>query len=98
MIRKRDVVQSTKELLEVLTSVEVQEAGSILFRSDQYLQLGCDLRDLDGLNRGLVSAVDINNCAILFTAEVSITYMTAEASNSLIQWASRLPEGILSYL
>ena len=98
MIRKRDVVQSTKELLEVLTSVEVQEAGSILFRSDQYLQLGCDLRDLDGLNRGLVNSIDIDNCEILFTAEVSITYMTAEASNSLIQWTSKLPEGILNYM
>ena len=94
MIRKRDVVQSRKELLEALTGVEVQEAGSILFRSDQYLQLGCDLRDLDALNRGLISAVDIDNCIALFTAEVSITYMTADASDSLIQWTSRLPEGI----
>lgn len=77
----------------MLTGIEVSEEGSILFRSDQYLQLGCDLRDLDGLNRGLASACDVDNCTILFTAEVSITYMNAEAADSLIQWAGRLPEG-----
>jgi tRNA wybutosine-synthesizing protein 4 len=94
MVRKRDVLQSSKELIEPLRDIEVPEEGSILFRSDQYLQLGCDLRDLDVLSHSLVSAIDIDNCTILFIAEVSITYMTADASNSLIQWASTLPEGI----
>lgn len=95
MLRKRDAVRNTKELVDVLTGVEVPEEGSILFRSDQYLQLGCDLRDLDGLNKGLASAVDIDNCAVLFTAEVSITYMNADAADALIRWASRLPRGAL---
>lgn len=96
MVRKRDMVQGTKELREMLTNVEVREEGSILLASDQYLQLGCDLRDLDGLSRGLASVLEVDNCTVLFTAEVSITYMNAEAANSLIQWAGRLPEGATS--
>jgi tRNA wybutosine-synthesizing protein 4 len=98
MLRKRDAVRNTKELVEVLTGMEVPGEGSILFRSDQYLQLGCDLRDLEGLSRGLAGAVDIDNCAVLFTAEVSITYMNADAADSLIQWASRLPRGTTTLL
>ena len=97
MIRKRDVVQHTKELLAVLTGVEVDKEGSILLRSDQYLQLGCDLRDLKGLNQGLASAVDIENCVVLFTAEVSITYMNTEAADSLIHWANKFSQGAILY-
>lgn len=96
MARKRDVVRNTKELFDVLTDVEMRDEGSILLCSDQYIQLGCDLRDLEGLTRSLATAIDIDNCTVLFTAEVSITYMTAEASNSLIQWGSRLPEGAVN--
>jgi tRNA wybutosine-synthesizing protein 4 len=98
MVKKRDVVQHTKELVEILTSVKAHEEGRILLRSDQYIQLGCDLRDLEGLRQGLVSAVDIDNSVVLFTAEVSITYMNAEAADSLIQWASKLAEGAIIFL
>jgi len=31
---------------------------------------------------------------VLFTAEVSITYMDVGAADALINWASNLPEGI----
>jgi len=61
MIKKRMVVQHTSELNSMLTNVEVSE-GDVLFRSDQYLQLGCDLRDLANLERVLQDTVDIKNC------------------------------------
>jgi tRNA wybutosine-synthesizing protein 4 len=92
MIKKRDTVNSTKELNSLLTNMEVLE-GDILLRSDQYLQLGCDLRDLKVLNQTLASAVDFENCLVLLTAEVSITYMNVEAADALIEWAGTLPEG-----
>jgi tRNA wybutosine-synthesizing protein 4 len=92
MLKKRDVVQNTHELTSMLTNVE-QLAGDVLLRSDQYLQLGCDLRDLPRLDKALESVLDMKNSLFLLTAEVSITYMNVEAANSLIRWASELPEG-----
>lgn len=61
IIKKRMVVQNTSELNSMLTNVEVSE-GDVLFRSDQYLQLGCDLRDITNLERVLQDMVDIKNC------------------------------------
>ena len=98
MVKKRDVVQHTKELVGIFTNVVAHEEGPILLRSDQYIQLGCDLRDLEGLRQSLALAVDIDNSVVLFTAEVSITYMNAEAADSLIQWASILAEGTIIFL
>ena len=86
------MVNSTEELSSFLTNVEILE-GDILLRSDQYLQLGCDLRNLKLLNQTLASAIDIENCLILLTAEVSITYIKVEAANDLIEWAGKLPDG-----
>ncbi|KAH6713629.1 hypothetical protein BKA61DRAFT_46079 [Leptodontidium sp. MPI-SDFR-AT-0119] len=91
MLKKRAVVQTTAELNSMLTNIEISE-GDVLFRSDQYIQLGCDLRDIGSLGRVLGSVVDIEKCSVLFTAEVSITYMNVEAADTLIQWASKFPE------
>ncbi|MCV5073671.1 hypothetical protein OFB51_27145, partial [Escherichia coli] len=46
----------------------------IVFTSDQYVQIGCDLRDLATLPVSLTSAVggDLSSCPFLFVAEVSI--------------------------
>ena len=74
MIKKRDIVQNTNELKSTFTNVEVPKEGDILLRSDQYLQIGCDLRNVTQLEQTLASCLDIRNCLILFTAEVSITY------------------------
>jgi hypothetical protein len=92
MIKKRDTVSSIMELNSLLSNVEVLD-GDVLFRSDQYLQLGCDLRDLGLLNQTLTSVVDVENCIILFIAEVSITYMNVEAADALIEWAGNFLDG-----
>jgi tRNA wybutosine-synthesizing protein 4 len=39
MLKKRDVVQSTKELSSMLGKFEILEEGDILLRSENYLQL-----------------------------------------------------------
>jgi hypothetical protein len=41
MLKKRDVVQSTKELSSMLGKFEILEEGDILLRSENYLQLVC---------------------------------------------------------
>ena len=92
MIKKRDIVCSTEELNSLLTDMERLE-DDVLLRSDQYLQIGCDLRDLKQLNQVLASTVDIENRLVLLTAEVSITYMNVEAADALIHWAAKLPDG-----
>jgi tRNA wybutosine-synthesizing protein 4 len=93
MVKKRDTVESTIELRKALTNIKVPAEGDVLLRSDQYLQLGCDLRDLSRLDKALASIFDVQTCQILLVAEVSITYMNASYSDDLIEWASKLPHG-----
>lgn len=92
MMKKQTVVRNTSELNSMLTNLIIQE-GDILLSSDQYLQLGCDLRDLKRLEETISKAVDIEKCSFLFAAEVSITYMPTESADALIQWANKLPDG-----
>jgi tRNA wybutosine-synthesizing protein 4 len=61
-----------------------------MLRSDNYVQIGCDLRQLAAIRETLAAIVDIQSCAFLFVAEVSITYMEREAADALIKWASGL--------
>ena len=84
-------MQNTKELSSALTNLEILE-GDVLLLSDQYIQLGCDLRNISHLDKTLSNVIDIESSLILLTAEVSITYMQAEYSNELIRWASKLPD------
>ncbi|TVY85049.1 tRNA wybutosine-synthesizing protein [Lachnellula suecica] len=90
MLKKRDMVTRTTELQQVLTNVQVLE-GDILLQSDQYIQIGCDLRDLERLNKVLSSDIDVQESQILLVAEVSITYMEAKYADDVIRWAGSLP-------
>jgi tRNA wybutosine-synthesizing protein 4 len=93
MLKKRTMVQATNELYSLFTNIRVSD-GEVMMQSDEYIQLGCDLRDLASFTRILASAaIDIENCFVLLTAEVSITYMAVESADALIQWAASLPEG-----
>jgi tRNA wybutosine-synthesizing protein 4 len=94
MEKKREMVRNTTELNAMLTNLSIPESGKVLLRSDQYLQIGCDLRDLSELSTVLASAVDLEKYLILFTAEVSITYMDVKAADALIKWACTLPDGL----
>lgn len=91
MKKKRDIVVSTSELNSRLTNIEILDDG-LLLRSDQYLQIGCDLRDMVQLQRSLASAIEVENTSILFIAEVSIAYMPVQAADALIKWGGRFPE------
>lgn len=61
---------------------------STRFSSERYVAIGCDLRQLAALKEALVREVDILNRAVLFVAEVSITYMDVEAADTVIRWAA----------
>lgn len=90
MIRKRAVVMAAPELNSVLTNSVVSES-EVLFKSDQYLQIGCDLRDTLKLAQIIASVIDLENCLLLFTAEVSVTYMTLKGADALLTWAGSIP-------
>lgn len=89
--KKREVVYRTDELREMLTNLASGDSPLIL-TSDQYVQVACDLRDLTRLNTALSSVFNFEDCLVLFSAEVSMTYM-ATGADSLIKWAGTLPHG-----
>lgn len=71
-----------------------QSEKPILLRSDGYMALGCDLKDLVTLERVLRAEFNIPATSILFVAEVSVTYMPLKDSDALIQWASTIGDGM----
>ncbi|KAH0558416.1 hypothetical protein GP486_004923 [Trichoglossum hirsutum] len=87
--KKCAVVAETEQLRRLLSGMELPASHSnTVLRSDQYLAVGCDLRELEELERTLAAEVDIENCLVLFAAEVSITYMEAGPADALIKWAA----------
>lgn len=93
ILKKRDMVRQTTELNGVLRNLELPEDGDVLLRSEQYLQIGCDLRDLERLEKVLTSEFDMDKCVVFCTAEVSIAYMDVDTSDALIKWIGSLPDG-----
>lgn len=94
MLKKRDVIRESPALLDLLTNVEDGPPDDpLLLRSDSYLAVGCDLRELDVLRRVLAREIDLSDSVLIFVAEVSITYMDVDAADAVIEWASRFEEG-----
>lgn len=90
MERKSSIVKETTELNSVLSGIEDSKTPFIFFESDQYVQIGCDLRQLDRIEQTLATVIDIGASEFMFVAEVSITYMETQAADSVIRWASSL--------
>ncbi|KAL6161294.1 tRNA methyltransferase ppm2 [Exserohilum turcicum] len=91
MHRKRDRMLSNDLLRDALLKTKLRQAEKpVLLRSDGYMALGCDLKDLATLERVLRAEFDIPTTSILFVAEVSVTYMPLKDSDALIQWASTI--------
>ena len=93
MERKRRTVLGTPELMQPLTAVEEVAGSPVLLKSEQYAQIGCDLRDVGTVQQALSSLVDVSTASFLFVAEVSITYMETSAADGVIQWAGTIGSG-----
>lgn len=91
---KASVVSKQPDICELLTDIKYYEKPeeNIHFKSAEYLALGCDLRELDKL-RTIFARHGIIDAAILFTAEVSLTYMDRDGVDNLVKWAAELPNG-----
>ena len=90
---KKDIVQSTPQLESLLTSRPTAHTSELVLDAEEYVAIGCDLRDLVKLDSALRSAVSIQQCLVLCVAEVSITYMEPVAADALIAWAASLSSG-----
>ncbi|USP76084.1 tRNA wybutosine-synthesizing protein 4 [Curvularia clavata] len=91
MEKKRERMLSNGLLRDALLKTKLRPAEQpILLRSDGYMALGCDLKDLGTLEKTLRAEFDIAATSILFVAEVSVTYMPLKDSDALIQWASTI--------
>jgi tRNA wybutosine-synthesizing protein 4 len=87
--KKRDVIFTKSLLRDALLKTGLRAADlPVRIRSDQYMAIGCDLRDLPNLERTLRAQLDLPGSSILFVAEVSVTYMPLADANNLIQWAN----------
>jgi tRNA wybutosine-synthesizing protein 4 len=96
MARKCRIVQDTPELSSMLSGVRHTENPLVLLQSDQYAQIGCDLRDLKSVEDALSTVTDLSNSEFMFVAEVSITYMETKAADAVIRWAGGLGQGLRS--
>ncbi|KAL5424881.1 hypothetical protein PMIN07_012053 [Paraphaeosphaeria minitans] len=91
--RKRDRILGNELLRNALFGTNLRPSQApVYIRSSRYLALGCDLRDLEMLDRLLRTEVDATNASFLFVAEVSVTYMPTPDADSVIRWASTLED------
>ncbi|PVI03159.1 LCM-domain-containing protein, partial [Periconia macrospinosa] len=91
--KKRDRMLLHDVLRNALLRTNLRPSEFPVFvRSDQYMALGCDLRNLNHLETLLKAEIDLANSSILFVAEVSLTYMPVTDSDSLLAWASTLED------
>ncbi|KAF2690400.1 LCM-domain-containing protein [Lentithecium fluviatile CBS 122367] len=91
--RKRDLMLTNDLLRDALLKTNLRSSKPPVYsRSDQYMALGCDLRDLETLGRVLEAEFDLASASILFVAEVSVTYIPVPDADAIIRWASTLPD------
>jgi hypothetical protein len=94
MHRKRDRIFTNDLLRGALLNTNLRSSERPVYvRSERYMAIGCDLRELRTLERTLRAELDIPASSVLFVAEVSATYMPVADSDALIRWASTLEDG-----
>jgi tRNA wybutosine-synthesizing protein 4 len=94
MASKRDIVLNTPELRDLFdVGLYETQHRSVLFNSDQYTIIGCDLKNVKTLKRAIKSLVEIDKCLVLCVAEVSLAYMATEDADAVLAWASTLSRG-----
>ncbi|KAL4776668.1 tRNA wybutosine-synthesizing protein 4 [Aspergillus nidulans var. acristatus] len=91
MLNKKAALREAGALTQILEDVEfIPDESAVQIRSGQYVAVGCDLKNLDKLDRVLRTEVLPAECAVLFLAEVSLTYMDVKSANAVVTWASKL--------
>ena len=98
MESKRDIVLNAPELCGLFTLRDPpNNRGGIMFHSDQYSILGCDLKNVRRLKELVKAVVDVERCLVLCVAEISITYMATVDADAVLSWCTSLSQGIRDY-
>jgi tRNA wybutosine-synthesizing protein 4 len=94
LIREKcEAIAGIRELWDLLDDVVKDPDSDLPIRSDRYVAIGCDLGNVEKLDRVLRGCLDISRRACLAVAEVSIAYMDVQAADTVIRWAAGLGEG-----
>ena len=95
MKKKCDIITTT-DLCETIGPFQryTVDEGTHL-RSSKYIALGCDLTDIEKVQKLVSNEVDLSSSLILCIAEVSITYMMTETADALIAWAAQHEDSAL---
>jgi tRNA wybutosine-synthesizing protein 4 len=94
MVNKKTAIQSSDDIIRHLEDVEFfPDTDPIQIRSKRYLAVGCDLKNLEKLDKVLRTEILPERCSVLFLAEVSLTYMDVKSANAVVNWASKLSDG-----
>ncbi|KAK5000385.1 tRNA methyltransferase ppm2 [Elasticomyces elasticus] len=89
MLKKLHIIASNPPLLDLLQGWrELSSQSGVLGRADHYLAVGCNLCNVDELDKILQSELNVEDCSVLFVAEVSIAYMDRAASDTVLRWAA----------
>lgn len=92
---KSSIIQQTDELKSILGEIESNAAPNlVLFRSSNYVAVGCDLKNLKKLEEALKEVLGSSPASVLCIAEVSLTYMDVQSADALISWLPKLNKGI----
>ncbi|KAL8946463.1 MAG: hypothetical protein Q9222_007143 [Ikaeria aurantiellina] len=93
MATKRDVTVRNNKIGDLVGPRQNDSGGdTVMFASNLYLGIGCDMRNTSALSEALESRLQLNDCHVLCIAEVSIAYMNPDAADSLIEWSARFDD------
>lgn len=89
--KKVEMIKQSKELRELIGDEVDGAIKGVQLRTSKYVALGCNLRDLDLLEKqwGELGLYEPTTCAI-FVAEVSLAYMDPEHADSVISLSSKV--------
>lgn len=93
MLTKTEIIEATPRMRDLLTPQALPADGYTVLNATEYLAIGCDLRDIAGLSATIGSLTKQHESLVLCIAEVSVTYMSPDAADALIEWAAKLSSG-----
>ena len=97
MLAKREIIEATPRMRDLLTPQVLPDDGYTVLNATEYIAVGCDLRDINGLNISMKSSRP-DQCLVFCVAEVSLVYMNPDTTDALIEWAAHLSSGKSSKL
>ena len=97
--KKCEIIRETAALKNVIPDmIEHPNIANIPITSARYHAVACNLEDLQTLDNILGQELEAKETALLFIAEVSITYMEAKAAERILASTASLPDGMYARL